>query len=202
MVALFLSDGIESLVQCQGIGALSPSTVLVGWPADPTRSEQFGAALRTIAGLGRNIVAIRFCDDPQDHWEAPPGTMDVGWRGHQNAELMLLLAYLLTRNNERRERPIRSLRVIENEAGREGVPQHMQELIEQARSNATPEVVVRDDPRDVIGRTSRDAVMVLIGFEVPVEGDELRFYERMSQWAGQLPRVAFVDSVGGMSLDS
>jgi len=41
-----------------------------------------------------------------------------------------------------------------------------------------------------------------MGFEAPEEGDEWAFYERMEQWAGDLPRVVFVDSIGEMSLES
>ena len=38
-----LSDGIEALIQCHGIGGLRPNTVLLGWPRDRarrSRSEQ------------------------------------------------------------------------------------------------------------------------------------------------------------------
>ncbi len=44
--------------------------------------------------------------------------------------------------------------------------------------------------------------MVFIGFEAPEAGQEREFIERMEHWAGRLPRVAFVDSSGGMSLDT
>ncbi len=49
---------------------------------------------------------------------------------------------------------------------------------------------------------SRSAAMVFFGFEAPDEGDEQAFVDRMQSWAGQLPRVVFVDSSGGMSLDT
>jgi hypothetical protein len=41
-----------------------------------------------------------------------------------------------------------------------------------------------------------------LGFEAPDEGDEEAFFERMQLLAGALPRVVFVDSIGGMSLES
>ena len=51
-------------------------------------------------------------------------------------------------------------------------------------------------------QTSHSAALIFMGFETPEEGDEQEFFERMERWAGGLPRVAFVDSVGEMSLES
>ncbi len=202
VVAPYLSDGIEALVQCQGMGALKPNTVLVGWPSDPDRAVTFGATLRTVAGLGRSIVAARILDEPSDAWEVPEGTIDVWWRGHQNGELMLLLAHLLTKNNEWRTRSIRLFRVIENEAGRSDVLRHLASLIDSSRIRATPHVVVSQDTQATIQQHSKSAALVLLGFEAPEEGDEEAFFWRMEYFAYELPRVVFVDSIGGMSLES
>lgn len=202
VVSPYLSDGIESLVQCQGLGALRLNSLLLGWPHDADRAVVFSSTLRTVAGLGCSIIAARFKDDADDPWVAPAGTIDVWWRGRDNGELMLLLAHLLTNNDEWRTRPIRILRVIENEAGRMEVLQHLTELTDAARIRAKAEVVVSDDPRSTIHKCSRDAAIVLFGFEPPEEGDEEAFYQRMEHWAGDLPRVVFVDSAGRMSLES
>ena len=201
VVAPYLSDGIEALVQCQGLGALRPNTVLLGWPNDPDRAEAFGATLRAIAGLERSIVTVRFLEEPDDPWDVPRGTLDVWWRGRKNGELMLLLAHLLTKNTEWRSSPIRLLRVIENEAGREEVHRHLTQLIETSRIRATPQVVVAEDVSKAIRRTSSSAALVFMGFEAPEQADEKAFYHRMEHWAARLPRVVFVDSVGGMSLE-
>jgi nucleotide-binding universal stress UspA family protein len=92
--------------------------------------------------------------------------------------------------------------VIENEAGRSEVLQHLVKLTEGARIRAKAEVVVSGDPRQAIQHHSRHAAIVLMGFEPPSEGDEDGFYQRMEHWAGDLPRVVFVDSAGRMSLES
>lgn len=202
VIAPYLSDGIESLVQCQGLGALRPNTLLLGWPNDADRGPAFAATLRTVAGLGRSIIAIRFTNEADDPWQAPAGTIDVWWRGRQNGELMLLLAHLLSKNDPWRSRPVRLLRVIDNEAGSAEVRQHLRDLIDGSRIRARAEVVVTTHPRAAIQRTSRNAAIVLLGFEPPEEGDEEAFYQRMEYWAGNLPRVVFVDSIGSMSLES
>jgi hypothetical protein len=202
VVAPYLSDGIDALVQCQGMGALRSNTVIIGWPVGPERAESFGATLRSIAGLRRSIIAVRFQPEPADPWSPFAGPIDVWWRGHQNGGLMLLLAYLLTKNPEWRNHRIRLMRVIENEAGVAEVERHLRKLADQARIITSVKAVVAADPKMAIQQMSRDAAIVLMGFEPPEEGDEQKFFERMQGWAGDLPRVVFVDSVGEMSLES
>ncbi|MCB9875908.1 MAG: amino acid permease, partial [Planctomycetaceae bacterium] len=116
--------------------------------------------------------------------------------------LMLLLAHLLTKTTEWRNRPIRLMRVIENEAGVAEVESHLRELADEARIIVTPIAIVSSNAMEDIRRTSRDAALVLMGFEAPDEGDEQSFYDRMEQWSGDLLRVVFVDSIGEMSLES
>lgn len=202
VVAPDVGDGIESLVQCQGLGALRPNTVLLGWPTDVARVAPFGSLLRTVARLQRNIISVRFTGDAGDAWLAPRGTIDVWWRGQKNGDLLLLLAHMLRHNNEWRTRKVRLLRVIENEAGRAEVVRHLTELAAQARIPAVVTVLVSATPVAAIQRASRGAAIVFFGFEAPEEGQEVAFYERMERLADVLPRVVLVDSVGEISLES
>ena len=202
VVAGSLPEGITALIQCQGLGELRPNTVLMGWPNSLKRLENFGRTLRRISALNRNVLTVRFLEEAEDAWEAPPGTIDVWWRGHKNGELMLLLAHLLSKNANWRSRTIRLLRVVENEAGREKVIEHLTDLCESARIPAKPEFIVGPNPAEAIQTASRHAAIVLMGFETPARGDEKAFCARMEELSGPLPRVVFVHSVGGMSLES
>ncbi|NQV26143.1 MAG: amino acid permease [Rhodopirellula sp.] len=217
VVAPFVSDGIESLVQCHGIGGLRPNTVLLGWPNDSTKSEIFGANLRLISQLDRSIVALRLknlvgtddFDDSEpvhdDPWKSPSGTIDVWWRGHKNGQLMLLLAYLLTLNPEWRHRTIRLLRAVDNETAAEEVEKHLVKLSEESRIAVEASTIVVAEGTDVattIQTRSRFSAIVIIGFEAPDEGCEREFFESIESIAGNLPRVILVDSAGGMELNS
>lgn len=206
-----VATGIESLVQCHGIGGLRPNTVLFGWPNEPERAPAFGATLRLVARLGRSIIAARFLDyreeDPAtaehgDAWAVPMGTIDVWWRGKQNGNLMLLLAHLLHQNPEWRRNPIRMLRVLPSEGARAEVTRHIEATCAAARITAEAVVVVGDRPAELIQATSASAAIVILGFEPPEEGSDAQFFERMEAFAGRLPRVLFVDSAGGMELES
>lgn len=202
VVAPSLPDGIASLVQCHGIGLIRPNTVLLGWPRDTDRLEVLWSMLNTLAQLHQNIVCLHFKTEVANAWIPPRGSIDVWWRGNENGELMLLLAYLLTKTDEWRDRSIRLLRVIQNEAGKTEVTAHLNELIVAARIRATPLAVVASNVAEAITRTSQKAALVFLGFQVPEKGDELAFYNRMEQLTHGLPRVVFVDSAGGMTLES
>ena len=204
VVAPTVPAGMESLVQIHGLGALRPNTVLVGWPTEKEKALKFAATLRSVTSLERSIIAMKFNDVALDGNSrmVPHGTIDVWWRGHQNGELMLLLAHLLAQNQVWRSRPIRLLRTIENEAGRDEVLNHLNKLIEDSRIRATAQVVVTDDAIEGIHRTSRSAAIVFMGMAVPDEEQAHEFYERMNNLAGDLSRVVFVKSAGGMSIHS
>lgn len=207
VVAPSLSQGIESLVQCHGLGAVWPNIVLLGWLNDPERIQSLGTTLRLIAALDRSVLAMRLYgleeqDDDRDPWEVPPGSIDVWWRGMKNGELMLMLAHLLRQNPPWRSRPIRLLRVIDSEAGREEVLQNMAEVSRISRIAVEPVVIVSENIPGTIQRTSRGAALVILGFEPPLPEKELVFHEVMERFAGELPRVLMVCSAGGMQLES
>lgn len=209
----YLSDGIEALMQCHGIGGLHPNTVLLGWPNDSTKAEAFGANIRVVARMGQSVLAARFLDyrkttadattSVSEHWEVPSGTIDVWWRGMENGALMMLLAHLLHQNPEWRQNRIRLLRVVEKAAAQEEVKQHLIELAASARIDCDPCVVVAHQSiPEAIQAASSQASVVFMGFQTPDEGMELELFQRMEILTGNLPRVIFVDSAGGMALES
>ncbi|MFT5300947.1 MAG: amino acid transporter [Mariniblastus sp.] len=204
VAASTIPAGMESLVQTHGLGALRPNTVLLGWPNDPAKAEAFSTTLRSITSLERSVISVRFNEAAleADSRAVPLGTIDVWWRGHQNGELMLLLAHLLAQNPDWRSRPIRLLRTIENEAGRDEVLKHLKGLIEKSRITATPHVVVTENAQAGIQFTSRSAAIVFLGMAVPDEEHAQEFFERMNNLAGNLSRVVLVKSAGGMSIHS
>ncbi|MCA8964304.1 MAG: amino acid permease [Planctomycetes bacterium] len=211
VISADLASGIEALVQCHGIGGLRPNTVLVGWPNDAERAAAFGSHLRLVARLQRSIIAVRFLDyrdeepaaeDGSDPWDVPSGTIDVWWRGKQNGGLMLLLAHLLHQNPEWRRNRIRMLRVLGSEGAQDEVLAHLDEVCAAARITAETKVLVGDRPAELIQRTSAAAAIVILGFEPPEQGNDDEFFARMEAFAGDLPRVLFVDSAGGMELES
>lgn len=203
-----LSSGIQALIQCHGIGGLRTNAVLLGWPREQESADSFGGNIRLITKMQRSVLAARFQttageEETPDLWEVPSGTIDVWWRGMKNGELMLLLAHLLHRNPGWRANPIRVLRFVDNPQAIDDVREHLVELGATSRIEFTPEVIYQaGSPDEAIQATSRNAALVLLGFQTPEEGEEQALYHRMEKLAGNLPRVLLVDSVGGMELES
>ena len=125
-----LLEGVKSLLLCHGIGGIRPNTVLFGWSDDTEEIERFGNMLRLSARLQRNIVIVKRERQLED-WEVPSGEIHIWWHGRRNGPLMLLLAHLLTQNDEFRRRSIRLIHVVPDEAGRQAARQHIVELTER-----------------------------------------------------------------------
>lgn len=210
-----LMDGVESMLECHGIGGLRPNTVLMGWPRDESKARAFGETMRLVYKMNRSVLAARFLayrkDDHEvedksevsEHWMVPAGPIDVWWRGNQNGPLLMLLAHLLRQNTEWRENPIRVLRVVEKEEARKEMESYLEKLQVSSRINFTPVIIASSKPAsEIIQSTSSGSSLVLFGFEVPEEGEEVSLFLHMEEIAGNLPRVLFVCSAGGMALES
>jgi hypothetical protein len=115
---------------------------------------------------------------------------------------MMLLAHLLHQNPNWRRNSIRVLRIVANSEAATEVREHIVKLAASSRLRVKPVVIVADDVSTAIQTTSAAAAIVLLGFDAPEEGKEAEFFNRMEQLAGGLPRVLFVDSAGGMELES
>lgn len=202
VVANNQSEGLESLVQCHGLGALRPNTILLNWPKEESDAEWFGCTLRTISNLKRSLVALKIADKNSDPWTIPKGTIDVWWRGEKNGALMLLLAHLLTSNGGWRGRKIRLMRMIGSDAGIGEVTEHLQSLAHNSRIVAEPRVVVGSNIVETLQSESKDAAIVIIGFETPEENGEAEFFNRMEELTDGLSRVVFVRSHGDAALES
>lgn len=202
VAAPYLTQGIEYLIQCHGLGSLRPNTIMLGLPNNEQKADAIMATLRTISGLNRNIILSRLRDLSEDPWAAPAGNIDVWWRGYQNGELMLLLAHLLKQNDKWRTKTIRLMRIVSDDAAREEVLRHLNELASSSRIEVNASVLVSQDPTATIQSVSAKSAMTFLGLEIPAEGTEREFYERLEQLAGPIPRTMFVNSTGNMKLES
>ena len=190
-----LDQGVTMLLQSAMVGPIRPNMAVFGWSSDETRLPTFVRQLRTASDMGMSIVLIKENGNPVSQQEK---RIDVWWRGQKNGSLMLILAYLITRNWEWSRTSIRILRVIENEAGREPTVVALQDLIEKARVRAEAEAVVSDRPfADILKENSREATCVFLGFEVPGEENEPRWHGLYEAMLKDMPTTLIVNSAGG-----
>ncbi len=199
-IAPELTQGIASLIQCCGVGAIRPNMVLFGWNTHPERRDAFEENLCTVVRLGRSMAVLRCLEPPEDIWEVRPGTVDVWWQGEgPNGNLMLLLAHLLCSNPDIPDRRIRLMRMLHSDAGRDEVQAHLTALSLDVRIPCDAVVVTGEHFTQVLSKESADASLVILGMPDPREQDS-GFVTHWESLAGDLPNVLFVYSAGDMSL--
>jgi len=196
-----LLDGLKSLLLCHGIGGVRPNTVLLGWTNNIEDLERFSNILRLSERLQRNIVVVK-SEVELDPWEAPPGEIHIWWHGRRNGPLMLLLAHLLTQNDEFRRRKTRLIHVIPEEAGREQAQAHLTQMAERARMTFEPMIVVSENEREMLLNLSKNAAVILMGFDPPEKGDHIPFFQDMEVLTEGLDEVILVSSAQGVDLEA
>ncbi len=197
-----LLSGVESLVECCGIGGIRPNTVLIGWADNPKRLERFSQVLRRIAELERSALIVYCPDEEKRLTAAPRGTIDVWWQGGKNGALMLLLAHMLGQNQAWRNHSIRLVFAVEDQEQEAKAREKLSRLMEAARVPATLEIVAGEDPIAAMRGASENAALVLKGFTPPNEPEDLATLDRMRAEIGDLRRVIMVYSAGGHSLSA
>lgn len=164
-----LSLGLDILLQGYGIGPIHANTVLVNWCHSEEllslNSLKFGHNLRRAFNLGCNLVV--FYGDPLRassirEKATVPHTLDVWWSNSPDGSLMLLLTYLMSRNEQWRETAVRM--IVPTDLVEEDETSLLQYL-KESRIDADLTLVPDMKPDTVIA-TSKDAAMVFLPFRI------------------------------------
>jgi amino acid transporter len=191
---------VASIVQAAGVGPLQANTVVANWP-DPEAAffaplgvGGFGKSLALAFRVGANLLLLDADArewDTLDRIEASERIIDVWWRDTRTGELMLLLAYLMTRSDAWKSARIRLLAEPGEGEPREARKQVLVKQLEEIRIDA--EIVIVDDhERETVVAESQGSSMVFMPFRI--HGG--RFYSPFGWEVGaaltQLPIVALV----------
>lgn len=200
---------VASLVQTAGVGPLRVNTAIANWPQadaafyEPLGIADFGRTVAMAFRLGTNLILL---DSDAKEWEtlqsvpADKRVIDVWWQETQTGELMLLLAYLMTRNKDWRDAIIRVIAVPDDAQS----PQECRQALEAGleRMRIPGEVLVVDDWDELtVVETSKGSTMVFIPFRI--HGG--RFYSRFGWKIGpalpKLPITALVLAAQDVDLE-
>jgi hypothetical protein len=192
-----IEDGLVSVAQANGMGGLNSNTLLMGWPAGPRGLERVLRSLRAFSQLGKSLILGRIDSSPLT--VVPEDReIHVWWGGLQrNGDLMLLLAYLLSRNAEWRGVQLVVTSLASSELMRQKTQSHLDELLPELRINARTEVLMKPDDmkvREMISAQSRNADVTFLGLPVPEAGREMEAAQRMASMAEGLKTVFFVNN--------
>lgn len=194
-----IDDGIRVLVQAHSIGPLKPNTVVIGWPHSVERAQMVIHHLNNIKSLGKSAITVVNPVLPDS--STGPKKIDIWWRGQDNGSLMMILAHLLCQNWEWRNSTIRILRKIEDEAGRTPATESLAKLIDAARINAEPTILVsKDNFSNILHRHSRGADLVLMGFDIPAQEDAESAFHHFESLLVDMPTTLLIHSNGEADL--
>jgi hypothetical protein len=187
--------GILAVAQSNGIAGMQSNTVLVGWPDDRERLINFLRVVRPLERLNKSLI-IGKTNPLESFREDLVQDIHVWWGGlKRNGDLLLLIAYLLTRNPDWRNARIRILSIASNEHMKGQTERFLAKLIPEIRIKAEVDVTVRDEEEsilDLMHRESADADVVLLGLASPKEGDEESYAERLAELAAGFKNCFFV----------
>jgi amino acid transporter len=193
-----LEQGISMVLQATAVGSIRPNLAIIGWSSKMELRQTYLQELRTATNLGLSLVIIETNGIPS---AMAPKRIDIWWRGQKNGGLMLLIAHLLSENLDWEKTEIRILRAVDNEAGQDPAHQSLQELIEMARVEAVPEVVIAEESfTRVLHKYSTDATCVILGLEFPENGKEAEWHAHIRSLLDSMPTTILVNSVGGEGL--
>ena len=202
-----LITGAKILLQSHGIGAVKANTIVLNWLEQRWLNEEgerrYGENLAAALRLGCNVVIL---DAEYGDWlalqEKPreERVIDVWWWDDATSRLMLLLAYLITRNEEWSEAKIRVLFRSAREAP-EAALERMEQTLEDARIDAEP-VILPELNADIVSESSREASLVMLPLRLRNCQPLGPFGDDPEDLFNRLPVVALVLAAEDIPLDA
>lgn len=186
--------GCVAVCQAHGIGAIEPNAVMLGWSGNEKGRATLMSLMRRLAVLKRSVLFLSY--DPERGF-GQRRTINVWWGGRGgNADLMLILAYLIRQHRTWQGARIRLLRIIDNPDGRKQTEAHMQTLVNEVKVNAEPVVIVREDPAEsvstLIAAWSDNADLTLLGIQLPDETETAIYTQRLDELVQAVGSVLLV----------
>jgi amino acid transporter len=203
-----LSGAIGTLVQSFGIGPVRANCIFLNWIEQPSdRSSYYrmiySRNLRAAFRLGCNLVILDADGGDWQRLEATPPTekrIDVWWNGDATSHLMLLLAYLMTRNPPWESAKIRVISTDKGDDTDAGL-EEMGRFLDDARIDAESATVKGDNVEALITATS-DATLVFLPFRLR-QGELLDLFgDPLEIHLTRLPTVVMVMAAQDIDLDA
>lgn len=204
-----LNVGVQTLAQSIGIGPLKINTILLSWVEQLPKGIlgvgglRYGGNLRAAFRFGCNIVVLDAKNEQWSALEALPSEkrrVDVWWWDDATSHLMLLLAYLMTRNDEWDGASIRVLAACYEKESEESI-EGLRTTLEEVRIEAQPVVVAKADTNAVV-QHSADATIVFLPFRLRGNQPVDPFGGDLESLLSQLPIVTLALAAEDIDLDA
>jgi amino acid transporter len=209
IVAPSFVQGIHTLVQAYGIGPLKANTVLLNWfehqPTDQAGIRQilYGRRIKMAFRLGCNIIVLDANDAEWNKLKSAASEerrIDVWWWDDATSHLMLLLAYLTTRNKDWQAAKIRVLAPSVDHPTEDAM-QDFRRKLENVRIEAEPEIVFNANLSNIIAY-SQNASLVFLPFRVKGNQPLDPFDNPVEHILSKLPITALVLAAEDIELEA
>ncbi len=162
-----MAKGLPVLFQSFGIGPVRGNTVLFNWDENREGQNRAGSLkgyqqyFRPALQNGCHVILL----DQKPVEPALPGTggkktIDVWWKGDDTSRLMILLAYLIKRNERWGDAEIRLLAFHLDVDNRENI-KDLSDMLEDIRIDAIPKIILGADAQTIV-KTSGNADIVFL----------------------------------------
>jgi amino acid transporter len=170
-----IHEAVKALLQCHGLGALRPNTVMFGLSGNPDNYEMFLGMLQMVKAMRRSLIVVK-CQQKQEKVEIPDGAINVWWNDSENAALMLLMAHLLRRNPEWSRHRLRIIRPAPPRADIANIESELRAMMASARLEAELLVIPTHNPRATVLSAMQPSAVLFAGFD-PEQTDINRLRE-------------------------
>jgi amino acid transporter len=203
----YAANGLSVLCQSFGVGPVRANTVLMSWNEqyvkddNPVQFSSYQELIRLVARAGCNTVFLDGKNLPPDsEGSGKHKIIDVWWKDDDTSRLMLLLAYLITRDPHWEGAKIRLLACY-LDRDNEQVIQMLADTLDEFRIQAEPKIILGIN-EEVFLKTSGQADLVFI--PVSLKKDDALMFGELSpdQLLPGLKTVALVMAAQKIELDS
>jgi len=201
--------GLLTLIQAYGLGPVRANTILLSFQDEfsediPSFKKIIHIQnIRTIFRMKCNIIILNAEAQGLEAMASMPPEkrrIDVWWRNDATSHLMLMLAYLMTRDAKWTEALIRVIAVCYDKKSEKNM-EDLEHTLEEIRIDATPEIL--NNPTAVsIKQYSADAAMVFLPFQLQAGLISAPFGAKVEEVFAELPLSAMVLASEDIDLDA
>ena len=208
IVAPDTREALPVLLQSHGLGRIRPNTVMLNWFDRPEQTEhaklvRYERNLRTALLHHCNVIILAATGPQIERIRTLPPearTIDVWFQKDPTGHLMLMLAYLMTRNEPWLDAPIRLL-VSTGTRKEDQALDAAHAMLDEIRIQAEPVIVAGSDAA-TIRRTSADSAAVFVPFGLRPKGPVSRLGGSIEELIDGLPLTALVLAAEGVDLEA
>ncbi len=170
----YISNGLSVLFQSFGIGPIQANTILLNWNEKEKGKDlldiiDYKKFIRLALQSECNIVMLDHKPSPVEVSDQNLNNkIDVWWDGSDTSNLMILLAYLITRDEGWEESRIRLLASHMDQNNEENILS-LKKTLEEIRIQAEPKIILGIDQKTVL-EISGDADLVFIPVSMESNG--------------------------------